>query len=247
MRKHKLFKRALAAILTLTMALGILPVTAFAEEETEYLEGSSFITQNVLDEGIVLTDEDDIEAYLQETGTEMYSIQVGADTIEVPKADYENGSVFAMIEDENGQQQTVNISQKTARTAIPATARVIGSITIGVVRTTSTTAALRVVIENDADAIRTVDVGTSDREANNLALRCGNFNDQNIIYQERTGRIYTDQFGGYTGSTLLIQLPSFLLTPNTGVFYCGTVTVQGAYDSDYIDYDSRRAGGAIYI
>ena len=95
MKKQKLFKRALAAILTLTMALGILPVTAFAEEETEYLEGSSFITQNVLDEGMVLTDKDDIEAYQQETGTEMYSIQVGSNTIEVPKADYENGSVFA--------------------------------------------------------------------------------------------------------------------------------------------------------
>lgn len=35
MRKHKLFKRALAAILTLTMALGILPVTVFAEETSQ--------------------------------------------------------------------------------------------------------------------------------------------------------------------------------------------------------------------
>ena len=247
MKKQKLFKRALAAILTLTMALGILPVTAFAEEETEYLEGSSFITQNVLDEGIVLTDKDDIEAYLQETGTEMYSIQVGSNTIEVPKADYENGSVFAMIEDEIGQQQTVNVSSKAARTVIPVTARVIGAITISVVRTTSTTAAMRVLIINEFDAIQTVEVGKTDNQYGNRALRCGNYSNQNIIYQERTGRIYTDQFGGYTGSQLLIQLPSFSLSPNTGVFYCGTVNVQGAYASGYIDYDSRDAGGAIYV
>ena len=35
MKKHKLLKRALAALLTLTMALGIVPMTAFAQETSQ--------------------------------------------------------------------------------------------------------------------------------------------------------------------------------------------------------------------
>ena len=35
MKKKKLFKRALAAVLTMTMALGVVPMTAFAEETSQ--------------------------------------------------------------------------------------------------------------------------------------------------------------------------------------------------------------------
>ena len=38
MKKHKLLKRALAALLTLTMALGVVPMTAFAEETSPVAE-----------------------------------------------------------------------------------------------------------------------------------------------------------------------------------------------------------------
>ena len=250
MKKKKLFKRALAAVLTLTMALGIVPMTAFAEE-TEYLEGSSFITQKVLDEGLVLTDEDEIAAYLQETETEMHSVQVGADTIEVSKTAYENGSAFALMEDINGNRRMVNLSNEDEIAAVPGTSRKIGAISIQLVRTTSMSVAFRFVIENQLDVIQCVKAGV-ECEGGILIPTCYDYNtyvdrDENndIIYYKLAGSsdgsgidIYHNNFGGYTGNTLLIQLPSFTLSPNTAVVYKASILVQGNYDQDTGWYDS---------
>lgn len=119
MRKKKLFKRALAAVLTLTMALGVVPMTAFAQETSQAAQEAAAMRA--------------LESRVFILGDEEKTIE-----------DLEQ-STFVLVVKEDGQIETV--SGDEIRDYLIANPRVdIGADgTIFIRRTTSTTAQLTLV------------------------------------------------------------------------------------------------------
>lgn len=135
MKKQKLFKRALAAILTLTMALGILPVTAFAEEVSMQAEAAPVKATY----------------YLDDAGEEPTTqVRVGATMLNVPKERLENGTIIAIMQDENGEYLAVDLNDQAALAEIdPNTLYFYNyNLQIYLVRVNSTQAAVRILLNS---------------------------------------------------------------------------------------------------
>ena len=98
--KIKLLKRALAAVLTLTMALCTVPMTAFAAEapaETAPVKATY---------------------WLNEPQEESTQVRVGATMLNVPTEDLENGTVIAILKDTQGEYLAVDLNDQAALAAI---------------------------------------------------------------------------------------------------------------------------------
>lgn len=138
MKKQKLFKRALAAILTLTMALGILPVTAFAEEVSTQAEAAPVKATY----------------YLDDAGEEPTTqVRVGATMLNVPKERLENGTIIAIMQDENGEYLAVDLNDQEALAAIDPNVLYFYNynLQIYLVRVNSTQAAVRIFFNQPAN------------------------------------------------------------------------------------------------
>lgn len=99
-KKSKLFKRALAAVLTMTMALCTVPMTAFAAEaptETAPVKATY---------------------WLNEPQEESTQVRVGATMLNVPTEDLENGTVIAIFKDTQGEYLAVDLNDQAALAAI---------------------------------------------------------------------------------------------------------------------------------
>ena len=99
-KKSKLLKRALAALLTMTMALGVVPMTAFAAEapaETAPVKATY---------------------WLNEPQEESTQVRVGATMLNVPTEDLENGTVIAIFQDTQGEYLAVDLNDQAALAAI---------------------------------------------------------------------------------------------------------------------------------
>ena len=99
-KKLKLIQRALAAVLTLTMALGVVPMTAFAAEapaETAPVKATY---------------------WLNEPQEESTQVRVGATMLNVPTEDLENGTVIAILKDTQGEYLAVDLNDQAALAAI---------------------------------------------------------------------------------------------------------------------------------
>ena len=98
--KIKLLKRALAAVLTMTMALCTVPMTAFAAEapaETAPVKATY---------------------WLNEPQEESTQVRVGATMLNVPTEDLENGTVIAIFQDTQGEYLAVDLNDQAALAAI---------------------------------------------------------------------------------------------------------------------------------
>ena len=96
MKKSKLFKRALAAVLTMTMALCTVPMTALTAEapaETAPVKATY---------------------WLNEPQEESTQVRVGATMLNVPTEDLENGTVIAILKDTQGEYLAVDLNDQAA-------------------------------------------------------------------------------------------------------------------------------------
>lgn len=100
---RKLWKKALASILTLAMALSIVPMTAFAAEPVAEMEATPVLATYDLREN-------NAQAVTQ--------VRVGATMLNVATEDLEDGTTFAILKDTEGEYLAVNLNDQAALAAM---------------------------------------------------------------------------------------------------------------------------------